>query len=292
MSARPWFKFYPTDWRADSALRMCSLGARGLWLEMVCLMDESTPRGHLVVKGKSLQAPQLAILAGCTPQEIGKLLQELEDAEVFSRTADGTIFSRRMLRETKVSDDQRQKANQRWGSEETDLFNSGNADGNAETHAQKPESRVQKPESHRPVTRSRSATTIPEGFPDDEAYSAAREKCEAEGMAVNVVREGEKFRAHAESNDRKAKDWRAAFRQWIIHAIEWAPESAKIVQLADHLPDKEFTAHRYRTWMRDWIEKPYQWRHERGPQPDEPGCKIPPEIMAEFGHAPRQMIAP
>lgn len=37
----PWLKFYPTDWRSDPALKMCSLAARGLWIEMIALMHEA-----------------------------------------------------------------------------------------------------------------------------------------------------------------------------------------------------------------------------------------------------------
>ena len=43
----PWMKFYPADWRADPALRMCSLAARGLWMEMLSIMHEADPRGSL-----------------------------------------------------------------------------------------------------------------------------------------------------------------------------------------------------------------------------------------------------
>jgi len=49
---QPWLKFFPSDWRADPALRMCSLAARGLWIEMLCLMHEARPHGSLLVNGK------------------------------------------------------------------------------------------------------------------------------------------------------------------------------------------------------------------------------------------------
>ena len=53
-----WFKFYPSDWRADPALRMCSIAARGLWMEMLCVMHEATPRGSLLINGKRVAAPK------------------------------------------------------------------------------------------------------------------------------------------------------------------------------------------------------------------------------------------
>lgn len=100
MTARPWFRFYAPDWRADPALRMCSAGARGLWIEMLCLMHEAEPRGFLIVKGQAVNAKQLAALAGIPPKDCAAYLAELEAAEVCSRDDKGTIYSRRMVRDT------------------------------------------------------------------------------------------------------------------------------------------------------------------------------------------------
>ncbi len=109
----PWLKFYPTDWRADPALRMCSIGARGLWMEMLCVMHEAVPRGSLRVNGNPVNERQLAALAGTTIEEVNGFLTELEDAGVFSRGEGGTIYSRRMVRdEERAGQD---KANGRKG---------------------------------------------------------------------------------------------------------------------------------------------------------------------------------
>lgn len=99
--ADPWFKFYPTDWRADPALKMCSLAARGLWIEMIALMHEATPYGHLVVSGRSPTDAQIAVLAGASSAQVSEYLGELEAAGVFSRTKDGVIYSRKMSRASK-----------------------------------------------------------------------------------------------------------------------------------------------------------------------------------------------
>ena len=99
MSARPWMKFFPADWRSDPALRMCSLASRGLWMEMLCVMHEASPRGYLVVNGKPMQERQIASLAGCAIDETRQYLDELRDAGVFSHDEHGTIYSRRMVRE-------------------------------------------------------------------------------------------------------------------------------------------------------------------------------------------------
>ena len=96
---QPWLKFFPSDWRADPALRMCSLAARGLWIEMLCLMHEARPHGSLLVNGKPVTAAQLANLVGAGVAEVEGFLAELEEAGVFSRDADGALYSRRMRRD-------------------------------------------------------------------------------------------------------------------------------------------------------------------------------------------------
>lgn len=89
-------KFYPAKWRADPALKNCSLAARGLWIEMLCIMHEAPRRGFLMVKGVVVTDRQLSFQAGAPIREVATLIAELEAAGVFSRDFDGTIYSRRM----------------------------------------------------------------------------------------------------------------------------------------------------------------------------------------------------
>lgn len=96
---RPSFQFYPADWRKDTALQFCSLAARGLWVEMMCIAHECEPYGYLMVNGKPMTTAQIGRLVGISGKECSKLLDELFDAGVPSKTADGAIFSRRMVRD-------------------------------------------------------------------------------------------------------------------------------------------------------------------------------------------------
>jgi hypothetical protein len=97
---QPWFKFYPQDWRGDAKLRMCSIGARGLWTEMLCLMHEAEPYGYLLINGNSVNPRQLAALAGVAQPECMKYMLELASAGVYSIDDETkTIYSRRMVRD-------------------------------------------------------------------------------------------------------------------------------------------------------------------------------------------------
>src|ERR1700735_3171018 len=99
MSEERWSKFYWADWRSDPKLRMCSLGARGLWMELLSLMHSSDEFAHLLVNGNSPSEQQLAILCGASVAEIRKFKAELEAVGVPGVREDGVWFSRRMVRD-------------------------------------------------------------------------------------------------------------------------------------------------------------------------------------------------
>lgn len=96
---RPASQYYWGDWWKDKGLHSCSLTARGLWHEMNCLMHEGEPYGHLTLNGRPMTVAQLANQCRISASQCAKLLRELEDAGVPSRTPDGVIFSRRMVRD-------------------------------------------------------------------------------------------------------------------------------------------------------------------------------------------------
>ena len=79
MMKRPSFQFYPSDWLRDTALRTCSIGARGLWMDMICYMHEGTPYGYLKVNNKVILPTNLARMVGLTLQEVEGYLEELKD---------------------------------------------------------------------------------------------------------------------------------------------------------------------------------------------------------------------
>jgi 5-methylcytosine-specific restriction endonuclease McrA len=95
----PWFPFHTADWRGDLGVQTCSLAARGLWMDMLSIMHEAKPPGHLVLNGRAMTVDELARLISSRPKEVEKGLAELERNRVFSRTAEGVIFSRRMVRD-------------------------------------------------------------------------------------------------------------------------------------------------------------------------------------------------
>jgi hypothetical protein len=96
---RPAFQFYPGDWLRDAHLRICSSGARGCWIDLIAVMHQAKPYGHLVFNGKALDNAQLARMIGETPKDVARWVKELEDNGVASRDENGILYSRRMVRD-------------------------------------------------------------------------------------------------------------------------------------------------------------------------------------------------
>lgn len=71
---RPSFQFYPADWRNNAKLRRCSEGARGAWIDVLCLMHDSDEYGVL-----RWPLVDIARAAGVPL----KLLKELADRDVL-----------------------------------------------------------------------------------------------------------------------------------------------------------------------------------------------------------------
>lgn len=110
MGKLPAILLYDGDWLKD-AVSGCSLAAQGLWLRMMFIGHNSERYGYLAVNGLPIPPESIARRCGCTLEQYLTLLAELDAAKVPSRTPDGIIFSRRMVRDAadRVAAAQRQE---------------------------------------------------------------------------------------------------------------------------------------------------------------------------------------
>jgi hypothetical protein len=99
---RPSYQWYPGDARRDTGLQSCRLVVRGLWREMLDLMHDGEPYGHLTAGGQPIGDETLARMIGEPVKDVRRWVQELEDKNVFDRTDEGVIFSRRMVRDQHI----------------------------------------------------------------------------------------------------------------------------------------------------------------------------------------------
>ena len=106
---RPAFLFFPNDWLSSPDLNSCSLAAQGLWVRMLCYIYQSPKKGVLLLpSGKQIESKTLAKLCGEEEQKISILLSELEATGTFSRLEDGTIYCRRVKRESDLIEARRE----------------------------------------------------------------------------------------------------------------------------------------------------------------------------------------
>jgi hypothetical protein len=99
----PWMKWSWADWNKETGLRLASLAAKGLWVEMLSIMATSTKKGYLLIGEKQMSSKNLAKLTHTPENEILSLLDELRSLGIFSEAPDGTIYNRRMVRESELS---------------------------------------------------------------------------------------------------------------------------------------------------------------------------------------------
>jgi hypothetical protein len=285
--ADPWLKFYPTDWRADPALKMCSLAARGLWIEMIALMHEASPYGHLVVSGHSPTDTQLAVLAGALPGQVSELLGELESAGVFSRTREGVIYSRKMTRTAKKAAIAR-KNGKNGGNptlrKESENPASDNQNTTDRVKPQKPEARSQREKEEADASSKKTSgpsgrgTRLDPGWqPDSDMISFARDA----GLAPSqIALEAEKFRDYwlSLAGPKACKrDWAATWRNWVRNTRGASP-AASASGVATAQP-KDLSDHEWSNAMRRWVDTGEWLADWLCPPPDQPGCTAPPKML-------------
>lgn len=226
----PWLKFFTSDWRADPRLRMCSPAARGMWIEMICLMHEAMPYGHLLIHGQSPNEAQLASLTGIQIAEVPDLVAELERAGVFSRTREGVIYSRKLVRmasrSAKARKNGKKGGNPSLGNK-TENQQSVNLEDKGEDKTQIPYSRSQKEE--REANASPKKTLRGSRLPTDWRLPKSwGDWAIAEGVPDQAARaEADRFRDYwlGVSGQKGVKlDWEATWRNWVRKWISDQPQ--------------------------------------------------------------------
>jgi hypothetical protein len=104
----PSLQFYPYDWRNDNELQSCLIGARGLWIELICLMHDSQQYGYLLINGQKPDDKTLARLTHTHPQTFRKLRDELIKNGVARLTSEEVIYCKRMVKDHELREKRRE----------------------------------------------------------------------------------------------------------------------------------------------------------------------------------------
>lgn len=97
MSKLPAFMFYPGDWMKDPNLRRCSQAARGVWIDMLCLMFECEQRGVLITGSSPWSREDAAAAVGGNADVTLRCIDELVAKGVCKVREDGALYSKRLL---------------------------------------------------------------------------------------------------------------------------------------------------------------------------------------------------
>jgi hypothetical protein len=93
----PWV-FDPRAWWKDT--RLLSEGARGVWIDMLCLMKCAKYPGYLVNQaGEPITDDFLSRHLRIHPRRLQGYLQEIRDRGMYSVDSRGWVYSRRIVRE-------------------------------------------------------------------------------------------------------------------------------------------------------------------------------------------------
>lgn len=193
---------------------------------MICLMHEAVPYGHLVIAGNCPTDAQLAVLVGVPADQLPDLIGELETHGVFSRTAKGVIYSRKLTRMAKKAAVSRKNGKNGGNPKLCKSRQNQDWDNPKDKPPDKPHipySRVQMKEKEEPggSSKKKCASRLPDDWalPKDWGEFALSEGLDE----VSVRREAEKFRDfwHGKSGkDATKADWLATWRNWIRNGID------------------------------------------------------------------------
>lgn len=92
----PAFQFYTGDWMKDANLRRCTHAAKGVWIDILCLMFDSEERGVLVSRRQAWGDDEIVLAV------VRAGLEELTSKGVAGRRKDGALYSKRMVRDEEI----------------------------------------------------------------------------------------------------------------------------------------------------------------------------------------------
>jgi hypothetical protein len=91
-TGKMWYgKLIWRDWRSSQTLRICSLAARGLWIELHCIAAEF--QGPIMLTGRTSPMHQLGRLLGIDPRTLRPLIDELSDQNLVRLTLESAVFA-------------------------------------------------------------------------------------------------------------------------------------------------------------------------------------------------------
>ena len=200
-------KFFVDDWKSEYGVALCSLSARGGWIEILGAMHQNGRTG--VLTGT---AEQLSRVCRCTPPEVVQAFSELRSngvAEVSEHDGVYTIVSRRMRRESKERA-QAEERQQRYQTAKRLAVN-GNKNGTATENKRK----INGGESETETEYNNNNTGAQEKRFAIPSVDEVAEYCRERKNGIDAERFFDYYQSKGWMiGKNRMKDWRAAVRTW------------------------------------------------------------------------------
>jgi hypothetical protein len=227
MSGTSSTRWYFTDWMSDPNVRACSLAARGLWIDLLCIagMNSGRDHGFVLVGGRVQTAANIARLVGSSEPEVSRLLDELAENKVFNRDRRDAIYCRRMVKAEK------NRGNGRLAVSDKTLKNLRNRkslDEVVEPLLPKPlpvSDSERKKVSKR--TRSARAPLPPDWKPTADDLDYARQRGFDGQRLIDLVAA---FCDHHHHKGTLGLDWSAAWRNWVRNEVKFSARRSGAAQ--------------------------------------------------------------
>lgn len=106
----PCFSFYPKEWTSSPSFNLISYEAKGLFIELLCIMGLCKPRGTTISHGRNFDNNDIARLTRIPIDKLKSLIGELAYFKLIFVSSDGVIRANKKfvryesLTRTQISD--------------------------------------------------------------------------------------------------------------------------------------------------------------------------------------------
>jgi len=218
VSDLPWFPLYATDFLNSRKVRVMTPEQVGVYALLLCHQWDGgpLPDDDALLSNLCQGAPAntvRTVLEHCfnrVPEGwVNERLEEVRDEQ------ESRIDAKRRAGVASGKSRRRKKMEHRSNTVPTQVEHRSNKN-EQEEETREEEKRVEKHSaSGGPRKPKKRATRLPDSWTPTDAH---RDRARREG--VNLDREAERFRLHADANARTAVEWNAAFTTWLMKAAE------------------------------------------------------------------------
>jgi len=99
----PSFQFYPADWIKDGPLQNCSLEARGLWMDLICMSFHYPQWGVFRTQNGTVSETILLRMCNGNARKLARCFTELKQHNIIKQMEDGTFYVKRVKEDMELS---------------------------------------------------------------------------------------------------------------------------------------------------------------------------------------------